>query len=789
MTLPTPLAALAAHQQFILWKTVILDNGKATKVPCSPFTGAVCDAHAAVNWTDAATAYAVAATNPGYGVGFTLTAADPYVVFDLDKCLLPDNTWSHAALELVARLPGAAVEVSQSGKGLHIWTTASHVPSHGCKNTSLGFEMYHTRRFIALGGHPGTIGNAATDVTALLPAITNYWFPPSAPSTAATEWIDAAVPEWRGSPDDIEMLRRMLGSKPSAAAMFGGRATLVELWSGDVAALARCYPSSSGDEYDRSSADAALAAHLCWWLGGNPVRIERMLQFSGLYRDKYTREDYLQRTISNAVSQSSGCYVERGVDLPAVPTTTEPQVAYSRAVDGSVFCNPDEQVKLWEGCAYITEDNKILTGNGELLDESRFKSRFGGLVYIMDAANEKKTDNAWEAFVHSKAIRHTKVDRSSFRPDLPTRSVYLQDGLSFINSYKAIPVPRMQGDVTLFLNHLVKLFPNDRDRAIVTAYLAALVQYQGHKFNWALFIQGTHGNGKSLLSMCVKAAIGDVHCHMPRADGLTAEYNDWLGRTTFCGVEDVYLPTGRVELLEILKPMITLEYQPIRAMRVSQTMKRVCTNFLLNSNHKDGIKKTDEDRRLCPIFCAQQERTDLARDGMGPEYFTTMFNWLDHQNGYAIVAEFLHTYAIPVEFGLPSLKGNAPVTTSTLEAISLSAGCVDTEVLEAIAQYRAGFSGGWVSSIALDALLKEKRMEGMVTRTKRPELMKRLGYVHHPDLHHGRATAPILGSRPILYIKKGHPNGEIEGGAAISRAYEAAQGAAVNVFGRVASNG
>jgi hypothetical protein len=85
--------------------------------------------------------------------------------------------------------------------------------------------------------------------------------------------------------------------------------------------------------------------------------------------------------------------------------------------------------------------------------------------------------------------------------------------------------------------------------------------------------------------------------------------------------------------------------------------------------------------------------------------------------------------------------------------------------------------------------LKEKRMEGMVTRTKRPELMKRLGYVHHPDLHHGRATAPILGSRPILYIKKGHPNGEVKGGAAISRAYEAAQGAAVNVFGRVASNG
>jgi len=338
-----------------------------------------------------------------------------------------------------------------------------------------------------------------------------------------------------------------------------------------------------------------------------------------------------------------------------------------------------------------------------------------------------------------------------------------------------LDVARRKGDATPFLNHIAKLLPDENDRELMLSYMAALVQYQGHKFNWCVFLQGTHGNGKSLLSMCVKAAIGERYSHMPRADGLTEKFNGWLAKTTFCGVEDIYLPTGREEILEILKPMITLEYQPIREMNKSQTMMRVCCNFILNSNHQDGIRKTKEDRRFAPLFCAQQEPEHLERDGLDAEYFSVLYEWLERKGGYAIVSEYLHTYKIPASRRLPYLKGRAPITTSTEEAVTMSYGRVEQEIIEAINEERYGFCGGWISSIELDNLLTERKMSHMVSRQRRKTVLKTLGYEWHPELYKGRSTTIINGVRPTLFIRKGHVSCNIKNAAAISAEYAKAQ--------------
>ncbi len=309
--LPTALEPLAQYAQFVLFR-------KSDKTPCDYRTGAVCDAQNPINQTDVVTAYAAAKSRQGYGVGFVLRATDPFVVFDADNALLPDNTWSAESLRLVESLPGAAVEVSISGRGLHIWATSANVPSHACKNLSAHFEMYHEGRYIALGEYPGTTGNAATDCTTALPAIISKWFPPSAP--AASQGLTGATdPEWRGPADDTELLHRMLASKPSIGAAFGGRATIAELWNRDVDALARAFPASGDAPYDASSADAALAAHLAWWTGKNAERIERLMRQSGLMRDKYDRADYLPRTIAAAIGMTRGCYQERQADDAATP--------------------------------------------------------------------------------------------------------------------------------------------------------------------------------------------------------------------------------------------------------------------------------------------------------------------------------------------------------------------------------------------------------------------------------------------------------------------------------------
>ena len=102
------------------------------------------------------------------------------------------------AAELCAALPGAAVEISQSGTGLHIFGTGA-VPEHGCKNIPLGLEFYHEGRFAALTGQ-GAVGDIMTDCTALLPALVSRFFPMGAPRQAPTNGRMRRLPNGTARP-------------------------------------------------------------------------------------------------------------------------------------------------------------------------------------------------------------------------------------------------------------------------------------------------------------------------------------------------------------------------------------------------------------------------------------------------------------------------------------------------------------------------------------------------------------------------------------------------------------
>lgn len=776
--LPAALSALGAHRNFILYRSVPSRDrpGKTDKFPCSPRTAQVVDAHDPSHWVDHETAYSIASLmGPSYGVGFVLTPATGLWCLDVDNCLTAAG-WSAQALELCAALPGA-IEVSASGRGLHIWGSGA-IPPHGCKNTALGLELYHERRFIALG-QPNAVGNAGTDLSVQLAAVVGRYFPVSAPSAPLADWADQPSPEWRGPEDDDELIRRMLAARASAAAIFGGRATLADLWNGNTEALAKSYPSASdGQSYGASEADAALAAHLAWWTGRNMERVHRLMLRSALRREKWEREDYLPRTIRGACAQCATVYQERQADMPGSENEdeAEPTTRAGRLVNGATILNAEEQLKLWAGFTYVTDSNTILTATGQMLDNSQFKNRFGGSMFVLDDQNGKLTDNAWEAFTHSRVIRMPKVDHSAFRPDLEPDALWERDGESYVNSYRRLTIARKAGDISLFLRHLELVLPIKRDREILLAYMAAVVQHQGVKFQWAPLIQGTEGNGKTLFSRCVAEAVGIRYSHMPRASELAEKFNDWLVGKVFIGVEDVYWPEGRTEIIETLKPMITNNRLPIRAMRRSEQNMDICANFIVNSNHKDAIKKTANDRRWCVMFCAQQTAEDLLRDGLDDAYFQRLYGWLK-AGGYAAVSEFLYAYQIPEEFGLNCLLSRAPVTSSTVEAISLSLGRVEQEVQEAIIQGLPGFANGWVSSLALDRLLRENKMDLLCPRAKRADLMRTLGYDWHPALRNGRSTACLPGTRdrPVFFVRKDSAQSRLNTSQEIVQAYLAAQ--------------
>ncbi len=222
----------------------------------------------------------------------------------------------------------------------------------------------------------------------------------------------------------------------------------------------------------------------------------------------------------------------------------------------------------------------------------------------------------------------------------------------------------------------------------------------------------------------------------------------------FYGVEDIYTPDHKREVFEELKPMITggdgLE---IERKGVDQVSDDICGNFMFNCNNKGGMRKTRNDRRICVLYTAQQSAADVVRDGMNGKYFPNLYDWL-RADGYAIVAEYLYTFAIPDELNPAKDCSRAPTTTSTEDAINEGCGGIEQEILEAIAQGLPGFCGGWISSIQLEKLLERVGAARRVTHNKRKEILADLGYAPHPALLDGRVNNLVLpdNGKPRLFV-------------------------------------
>lgn len=750
-SLPYGLHALSAYRQFVVYKLVPSSTriGKTDKLPVDWRTGALpaSGAGGALIYTDAHTAIEHAAQyGEGYGVGFFFTERDPFMFLDIDNCLQPDGQWSELATSLIRALPNAYLEVSQSGRGLHIIATAA-LPLHSCKNTAYGLELYDRDRFVALTGTHAS-GDAATNVTYCGQWLVDSYFPPAVVSTVA--WTDEPCEEWNGNTDDDELIRRALRSG-SAGSVFGKRARFADLWEADVSVLREAFPDENR-EYDASSADAALAQHLAFWTGKDCERIVRLMHKSKLVRDKWERDDYINRTVLGACSRQ----VEVLHDEPPAVAGAElvpADAAVTEIPYGTSFLSGEQQAALFRNCVYVTDMHRVLV-DGALLKPEQFRVKFGGYTFMTDISNGRLVRNAWEAFTESQVYQANRVDTSCFRPDLAPMSIIKTGGGLSVNIYREIKTPRIAGDVTPFLTHLGKLLPDVNDQRILLSYMAAVIQHKGVKFQWAPLLQGVEGNGKTLFTYCLAAAIGDDYTHYPKASQIAKQFNGWMHGKILIGVEDIYVPDSQREVLEELKPMITNTRIEVERKGVDQKTMEVCCNFILNSNHKDGIRKTRNDRRFAPFYTAQQEAGDLKRDAMTEGYFQRLYCWL-RDDGFAYVHDFLATYKIPDDLN-PALGHIAPITSSTEEAVSQSLGRIEQEILEAIDRGDAGFKGGWVSSIMLDKLLHDIGYSRSIAPNKRREIMSTIGYVQHPKLHDGRVNNNVLpdNGKPRLYIRK-----------------------------------
>lgn len=283
------------NNQHIFIVCKIEPRGERTeKMPCNRH-GVVTSIHTADRMSHDDAKRLASELGGQYRAGVILNGDGRFCI-DLDNALQQDNTWSPLATELCTQFAGCFIEVSNSGRGLHIFGYSNSIPAHSSKNVPLHIELYSTDRFICLGSMEQ--GDMFFDASAPLNAVVSRYFPANE-LVAVAEWTTTHCEGSNPIQDDEKLIAKAHEIYGKAEKAFTGDSTFARLWSGDL----------TDYDGDASSADAAMAQYLTFMTGNNCERIERLMRKSALVREKWdNHKSYMQRTILGAVSRQSKWY-------------------------------------------------------------------------------------------------------------------------------------------------------------------------------------------------------------------------------------------------------------------------------------------------------------------------------------------------------------------------------------------------------------------------------------------------------------------------------------------------
>lgn len=631
-TLSKALAPMQSYAQWFIYRLHSRDaaTGKYQKEPIDARTrkmppkgqGGI---HACTDWITVAQVgaelQAAAMNGDQYVPGFYFTASDPFWFLDIDGCVIRDEhgqpAWSPLAIELLNAFGHAARERSSSQQGWHVIGCGA-VPPHACKNTKEKLEFYTQDRGVALTSFDAS-GNAAADYGASMPWLIERFFQPTNATDGSAEWTTEPRSDWHG-PDDDGALVEIATRSRNAKAAFGGNASFKDLWTAKADKLAKAFPSSSGDAWDRSGADQALANHLAFYTGCNGDRMEKLMQASQLRREKWDdRPDYLRETILKACAATRNCYNDgKGVvvdaPVPAANAATSgiglddfraylPQHAYifiptrevwpAAGVDASVKPWPDGiKPSMWLDGARPVHQMTWVPGEPMVI------------------ANRVAADGGW---IH-------------------------RDGTNTFNLYR--PAAIQLGDANLaapWLDLLRFVYPEDAEHVI--KWFAHRRQRPGEKINHALVFGGNPGIGKDTIMEPLKQAVGPWNFKEVAPKDLLGDFNPHI-KAVVLRVSEAR-DSGDMNRFALHEHCKTLLACPPDVLRCNEKNLREHAVFnvvgvIFTTNHQEGLYLPADDRRHY-VMWSQRDQVDFRAS-----YWTEMYGWY-HGGGYNHVAAYLDT--------------------------------------------------------------------------------------------------------------------------------------------------
>ena len=297
---------LIQQNSWICWRAELNPStDKVDKVPINALTGSRASSTNQQTWAPfrVAREYYLSHTDIS-GVGFVFTPEDPYTGIDLDDCIKPNlkrpriesyddiQDWAIEIIEIF----NTYTEVSPSGHGVKLWIKNSGLDK-GRRNDEYhggGVEIYSKSRYFTVTGDRL---DSLHETIVTIDSETFYRFfelvfdtpDPENPSDEPTPGNEP--PPINHS--DQEIIRKAKNCRVNGE-------KFRKLWDGDISDYSRLDESTGIRVPDHSRADCALCALLAFWTHKDHATIDRLFRRSGLWREKWDREDYRQSTIERA---------------------------------------------------------------------------------------------------------------------------------------------------------------------------------------------------------------------------------------------------------------------------------------------------------------------------------------------------------------------------------------------------------------------------------------------------------------------------------------------------------
>ena len=310
-------------------------------------------------------------------------------------------------------------------------------------------------------------------------------------------------------------------------------------------------------------------------------------------------------------------------------------------------------------------------------------------------------------------------------------------GVTCFNLYRP---PRIKlGDAKQagpWLEHVHKVYAA-ADACHCIHWFAQRVQHPAEKINHGLVLGGKQGIGKDSMLEPVKQAVGPWNFHDVTPTHLLGRFNSYA-KSVILRVNEAR-DLGEIDRFSFYDHTKIYTAAPPDVLRVDEKYLREyyvfnVVGFIITTNHKtDGIYLPADDRRHYVAW------SDRSKDDFDANYWTRLWHWYRHEDGFAHVAAYLSELDIS---GFDP-KAPPPKTPAFWDIVAANSAPEDAELADVLDKLgeQEGSANGRPDAVTLAQLIAAatgETSEWLMNRKNRraiPHRMERCGYtpVRNPE--------------------------------------------------------